>query len=412
MPVFQYKAINKKGKLVISYVSAEDIGLAAKKLQKSYQHIITIDQKDEKVDIWSYVKRFAEIFKKGVDDQTMAIFYRQLATMLKCGLPVFRSLKIIGDQNDNKKMKELMECVAYDIQRGLSLAFSLSQHPKFFEESSVALITVGQNTGMLVEVLDRLATHTEKELAVKRHIKQALAYPITVFVVLIVAVVLMLIYFVPSFMKIYEDMKMNLPLPTKILLFFTNIWKNPVFDISLIITIVASIYFGMRFLETPFGKLYFDKLKLKIPFFGKLSNAVILSRFCRSLSIMNLTGLPLLKSLELSIGVVENEVYKNILRQTYDSVKEGAFLSDSFKANEFIPKIMSDMVLIGEQTGELSRLLNKVAAMFDNDVMYALDTVLAIIEPVMIASLSLVVGFVMIAIFLPLYGIIQNMGTK
>ncbi|MFH0801176.1 MAG: type II secretion system F family protein [bacterium] len=405
MAVYVYKAIDRQGNIVFSEVTAENVAFAVRKIQRGDRRIISITEK--KTPIWEWLQDRLSSGK--IDDQSLAVFTRQLATMIKVGIPFSRALKTLYADNPNKRLQDVVKHIDFDIQQGLTVANAFAKHDKVFSEVYISMLRVGQSTGMLPDVLARLATYVEKDVETQHHVKAALTYPVFIFIMAIGAVVAMMIFFVPQFLGIYTQMGMALPLPTKILIGITKMWTNPLLLMGMLSSIGFVLFLITSYIKTPAGKYQFDELMLMIPVVGQLNICVIVARFCRSLETMYITGLPMVQSLEIAEGIVGNEVFKEVVKSARDAVKEGSYLSSYFKGQKYIPRIVGDMIYIGEHTGELNILLNKLANMYEVEVQYAMESVLAMFEPLLIAFLSVAIGFIVISIFLPLYGIIGSL---
>jgi type IV pilus assembly protein PilC len=405
MAVYVYKAVDRQGNIVFSEVSAENVAFAVRKIQRSDRRIISITEK--KTPIWEWLED--KLTSSKIDDQSLAVFTRQLSTMLKVGIPFSRALKTLYADNPNKRLRDIVKHIDFDIQQGLTVANAFAKHEKIFSDVYISMLRVGQSTGMLPDTLSRVATYLEKDVETKHHVKAALTYPVFIFVMAIAAVMVMMIFFVPQFLSVYTQMNMALPLPTRILIAITKLWTNPLLLMGMLSSIAFLVFLITSYIKTPAGKYQFDELKLMIPIIGQLNTSVIVARFCRSLETMYVTGLPMVQSLEIAEGIVGNEVFKEVVKSARDAVKEGSYLSNFFKGQKYIPRVMADMLYIGEHTGELNVLLNKLAHMYEVEVMYAMESVLAMFEPILIAFMSIAIGFIVISIFLPLYGIIGSL---
>jgi len=405
MPVFVYKAIDRDGRVVRNEIEASDSVRVVEEIHKLRLAPISVWEKKE--SLADKILKLLPIGRVGLP--SIVIFSRQWEAMIRAGVPFNRILHALYDKMENPYLARILEEIDRDISGGMTLAAAFGRHPQVFSDVYCAMLRIGQSTGTLADVLDQLNTSMEKEVRTTRAMKAALTYPAVVFGVAVLAVVALIAVFVPSFTGIYEQMHIELPWPTRVLIALVHIGQNP----WVVLLVLAGLIFGgmnlMMYLRTPLGRYHFDMLKFKIPFLGKLLQTLTLSRFFRYLGIMYHTGISFVNALEMSKGVVGNEVYREILEQAEEAVVRGETLSQHFAKFDFVPPTVIDMLFIGEQTGEFTKLMNKLADMYEVEVQSALDNLLSLMEPIMIASLSIVVGFVVIASFLPLYGIIGSL---
>lgn len=405
MAVFHYEAIERAGKLTRGEVTAGSSADAVQKLQKRHLSIINIQEKKEGPFDW--LKKF----QHKVDDQTLAIFSRQFATLLRVGIPIARSIEAIARHITNKRLSDVLSNILVDLGQGFSVSKAFARYPDVFDEVYLAMVRIGDGAGILPEMLDKIASYQEKDYAIRRQIKAAMHYPIFIFSVSIIAVILMVAYFVPNFTAIYRDMKVALPIPTRILIGVVNIFSNP-FAIIIILGAITGIGFLFyNYIKTPLGRYHVDMLRMRIPVLGQAVVKAEIARFCRSLATLIAAGINILDALKILEGIFGNEVVKDMLYKVQLGLKAGDRLSDKLKEYSYMPRIVSDMISVGEKTGAMEELLNKLADVYDMEAKYSLESVISLVEPAVITFLAFVVGFIMLSIFLPLYGVILNLGS-
>lgn len=405
MPIFSYKAVDREGRVVRGEIEATDSVHVVEEIHKLHLAPIGVQQKQEA--FWDKVRTYLPFGI--VDLGSLTMFSRQWEAMIRAGVPFNQILHSLSDKMENRALAKVLQSIDRDIQGGMTLAAAFGRHPRVFSEIYCAMLRIGQSTGTLADVLDQLNSSMEKEVRTNRAIKAALTYPAVVFAVAILAVLSLMVVFVPSFMQIYSSMHITLPLPTRILIGIVNLGGNPFFILIAFAVLVFGVGNLLLYLRTPLGRYHFDLFKLKIPFLGRLMQTLTLARFFRYLGIMYHTGISFVNSLQMSKGIVQNQVYREMLEEAEEAVVRGETLSRHFAQYDIVPPTVVDMLYIGEQTGEFTKLMNKLADMYELEVQSALDNLLSLLEPIMIASLSVIVGFVVIASFLPLYGIIGSL---
>jgi type IV pilus assembly protein PilC len=344
-------------------------------------------------------------FKKKVGLKELAIFSRQFATMVNSGLPILKSLTILEQQTDSRTLGKTVAEVRLDIERGASLSSAMTKFPKVFNNLYVAMIRSGEAAGVLEAVLERLASNLEREVSLRNRIKSAMTYPVVVlgFVGMIMAA--MLLFVVPQFKSIYASLGGKLPTPTLILLKVSDILKH---DLIILVGIGAIGVFALRrYTKTPAGREMWDRLKLRLPVFGPLFSKTALARFSRTLGVLNRSGVPILQSLDVVSETVNNAIMSKAIRDVQDAVKKGESLAKPLGRHKVFPPMVVQMLAVGEETGSLDTMLEKVAQFYDEEVTAAVDALTATIEPVMIFIVGGCVGLAVIALYLPMFNIIK-----
>ncbi|HLJ84025.1 MAG TPA: type II secretion system F family protein [Candidatus Eremiobacteraceae bacterium] len=406
MPSFAYQAKDASGKTVNGVIEAENERVLRTKLREMNYYVTGITQKGGGVlnsDLGAIFGRF-----KGVGEQSLVVFSRQFATMINAGLAMVRCLDVLSVQTEDAQLKPILIAIRRDVEGGATLANALGKYPRTFSPLFVNMVRAGELGGILDDVLNRLAGFLEKDFNLKKKVKSAMTYPIVILVMAVLIVLFLVTFILPTFVAMFESMQMKLPLPTQILITFTKGVRNPVVDvIALTVLIVGFILFN-RYVATPVGRRQFDAFKLKLPVFGMLIRKVAISRFCRTLGTLLQSGVPIMQALEIVGKASGNEVVAETVSKVRDSVREGESIAVPLQLSGLFPPLVTQMVSVGEETGNLDGMLAKIADFYDTEVDYMLAALTQLLEPLMILGMGFVVGFIVISIFLPLYQIIGN----
>jgi type IV pilus assembly protein PilC len=339
-----------------------------------------------------------------VKDKEMAIFTRQFSTMVDAGLPLVQCLTILSEQSESKTLRAVTSKVAANVEAGSTLADALRRHPRTFDELFVNLVEVGEAGGILDTVLQRLSVYIEKAAALKRKVKSAMIYPATIVGVAFIVVIFMLTFVIPTFAKMFSSMGADLPLPTVIVIrlsdFAQRFWW-------LILSGAAGVVLGVRaYYKTEGGKSVIDALLLKVPVFGTLIRKVSVARFTRTLGTLVSSGVPILEGLRITARTAGNRVVERAVLDTRASVTAGKTLAEPLKASTVFPPMVVQMISVGEQTGALDAMLNKIADFYDDEVDTAVSALTALLEPLMIVFLGVVIGGLVIAMYLPIFRLV------
>jgi type IV pilus assembly protein PilC len=357
----------------------------------------------------SVTKKGAGGFGKVIKPQGLAIFTRQLATLLEAGLPLLRSLEVMIRQERNLRFRSVLEQVADQVKSGNSFSDGLSQFPKVFDRLYVNMIRAGEAGGVLAVVLSRLATFMEKAQRTKGKVQSAMIYPIVVVGVAVSIVALLMVVVVPKFQSIFDDMLegASLPGPTQFVINVSNgIRENIVVSVGLLVVLFFAFKF---FLRTALGRSVFDWVSINTPKVGDLVRKVNIARITRTFGTLLSSGVPILEAITITKDISNNGNYANALSRIHDSVRDGQTLAAPMEREKVFPNMVTSMIDVGEETGALAEMLNRVADNYDEDVDNAVGGITSIIEPVMIVFLAVVVGFIVIALFLPIIEIIKQL---
>ena len=353
------------------------------------------------------VKKATEIkitlpFMKGrVKKKTLAIFTRQLATMIDAGLPLVQSLDILAQQEEDEIFREIVQNVKDEVEAGATLAAALQKHPRVFDNMYVNLVVAAEEAGTLDVILNRLATHIEKMEELKKKIKSALVYPTMIVTVAIGVTIILMVFVVPVFEKLFAGMGATLPLPTRVVIGVSNIFKS---YLPIVIGIVIILIIALRqYQKTEKGKLRIDAFLLKIPIFGELFRKVAVARFARTLGTLVTSGVPILESLNIVAGAAGNKVVEEAIMKSRISISEGQTISEPLAESDVFPMMVTQMIAVGETTGALELMLNKVADFYEAEVDVAVATLSSMLEPVMMIFLGVIVGGLVISMYLPIF---------
>jgi type IV pilus assembly protein PilC len=335
----------------------------------------------------------------------LAVFSRQFATMINSGLSLLRALTILGEQTSNRRLGEVIVQVRAEVEKGSSLSAALAKHPKVFNRLYVSMVRAGEIGGFLDQVLVQVAETFEKEVTLRGKIRSAMTYPVVVFAMVLLIVSAMLVFIVPTFAGLYESLGGTLPLPTRMLISASNGMRR--FFLLIVLGLVGLAFAYKRWRATPAGRYRLDQFKLKVKVFGPLFHKSAISRFSRTLATLIRTGVPILQALEIVAETVNNGVISRAVRDVQDSVREGESLATPLSKHPVFPAMVVQMMAVGEETGALDIMLSKVADFYDQEVEAAVASLTSMIEPILIAVMGAAVGGMVIALYLPLFSIIN-----
>ena len=399
---FAYKVRDQSGKLVEGQLEAEDANLVVGKLRQMGYTPIAVEAKHDN-------KLKADIKIPGLSGRVkmkdVAVFSRQFATMINSGLSLIRSLAILADQTENEELARVIGEVRLDVEKGVSLSAAIAKHPKVFSRLYIAMVRSGEIGGVLDAVLMRLADTIEKQVELRRKIRSAMTYPIVALSICILIATAMLLFIVPQFKAIYADLGGQLPLPTRILISASDMLKKwfPVF----IVLGGVGVYLFRRWIKTENGRMIWDRFKLRMPVFGLLTRKTALARFSRTLAALTRSGVGILEALDIVSETAGNEVVSVALRETQSAVKRGDTLARPLEQHEVFPPMVTQMISVGEETGALDEMLDKIADFYDSEVTATVDALTSLIEPLLICIMGVIVGGMIISLYMPMFNIIK-----
>ena len=398
---FAYRVRTKDGRLMTGTLVAD--GEAAVAINLRRQGLVPIDiTKDSKVSM----KMEFNLRPPKVKLKDLAIFSRQFATMISGGLTLLRALTILFEQTENKLLAKTIGDVRDDVERGASLSGSMSKYPKVFDRLFVSLIRAGETGGQLETVLERVADSYEADYKLRQKVKSAMTYPVVVAVIAVMLLVVMLIFIVPTFAAMFEDLGGELPLPTKILVVMSENARIlvPLMVVSLI---GARIFYKKSRMKSEKARFVTDRFKLRIPVFGDLFRKIALSRFSRTLALLLKAGVPVLQAMEITGEATGNEVVNRAALDVKDSVRQGESMASPLEKHTIFPPMVVQMIAVGEDTGSIDAMLDKIADFYDQEVESTTESLTSLIEPIMIAVLGGIVGGMVIALYMPMFKIFE-----
>ncbi len=397
MPVYNYTARTTTGELQSGSIDLPSENDVIAHLRKNRMIVVKVQQAPKQLKL---------SFGAGISTRDVVIFTRQFATMINSGLPLVQALDILAEQTDNKALKDVTRAVVYDVESGQTLADALRKHPKAFSDLYVNMVAAGEAGGILDTILLRLATFMEKNDALVRRVKGAMIYPAVIFSVMAIAVVIMLLFVIPVFQNMFSSLGGQLPLPTRIVIALSDFLKHYwwAMGLALVLIVVGT----RRYYKTPSGRLNLDKLLLAMPVLGDVLRKSAVSRFTRTLGTLIASGVSILDGLEITAKTAGNRVIHDAVMESRNSIAGGETIAAPLQKSKVFPPMVISMIAVGEQTGGLDEMLSKIADFYDEEVDAAVANLLAAMEPIMIVLLGGVVGGMIIAMYLPIFNMINT----
>jgi type IV pilus assembly protein PilC len=399
--LFKYTALDQKGSKSQGSIDAISMEVAISSLQKRGLIISSINPEGK----GSFFERDF-VFFSGVSAKDVVVLSRQMSTLFQAQVSALRVFRLIATEVENKSLARILTEVADDLQGGSPISRALSKHPKVFSEFYVNMVRSGEESGKLDEIFSYLADHLDRTYEVNSKARNALIYPAFVVFTFVTVMILMLTLVIPKISAILIESGQEIPFYTKIVIGLSSFFVN--YGFFFVIALVVGGFFLGRFLKTSSGKRSLDELKIRIPFVKVLYQKLYLSRISDNMNTMLISGIPMVRALELTSGVVGNQIYRDILDDAMESVKAGKAVSDAMSGRKEIPSIMIQMIKVGEETGELGSILKTLSTFYRREVINAVDTLVDLIEPVMIVMLGLGVGFLLSSVLIPIYNISSN----
>jgi len=405
MAGFAYSAISIDGLETIGEVHAPDLESAREQLRIRGLLAHTLRELPA-----SGEEGLRTAFKK-IKPRSMQIFSRQFATMIEAGLNIVAALVILEEQTDDVYLAEIISELRADVEGGLLLSQAMARHPKVFTELYVSMVQAGEASGMLDNVLDRVADQIEKETKLKRRVKGAMIYPTVVFTFATLVLVAMLMFIVPIFAKIFTELHGQLPLLTRVVVGASDLLRQRWY---IIFPLVGFLVWGtLRYKKTESGRQKWDRIKLRIPLkIGEVVLKIVMARLLRTLATLVAAGVDIIKALEISGSTAGNWVVEKALTEARIKVQEGVPIAEPLTNDPLFPPMVSQMVKIGEETGELEKMLSKIADFYEDEVDAAIQSLTSIIEPIMMIGVGMMVGVIIIAMYLPMFKMMQLIGNS
>ena len=398
MATFTYRALNGQGEILEDQTEGTDTMAVASELRQKGLFVINVKEKS------TAQKDILAPFK-GVRLGDLVVFSRQLATMINAGLPIVRAFYILSEQTENQKLKDVVNQVRKDVEAGLSLSDALGQHPKVFSRLYVEMVRAGEIGGMLDKVLLRIADQLEGDQELRRKVRSAMAYPLVVLVFAILTASFLLIFIVPIFARMYTDLGGTLPLLTRVVMAISDILTSP-FGVLVYAAMGAAAFAFFRWKKTEQGRKVWGRVSLRIPFkIGNAVHKVALARFARTLGTLSAAGVPILQAIEITATSSGNWVIENALLKSRDAVREGLPIYRPLEEEPAFPPMVTRMIAVGEETGDVDGMLGKIAEFYESEVDAIVKALTSIIEPIMIVVVGAIVGVIVIAMYLPMFRI-------
>jgi type IV pilus assembly protein PilC len=394
MATFTYTARAFNGDLRTATIDASSRDDVISQLRKQRLSVVKIDQDATK-----------KIGKGSIKTRDVVIFTRQFSTMINSGLPLVQALTILAEQTDNKALAEVTKKVVFDVESGNTVADALSKHPRAFTNLYVNMVAAGEAGGILDTILMRLATFLEKNDALVRKVKGAMIYPTVIMAVAGIAVVVLLIFVIPVFASMFASGGMALPLPTRIVIGASGFLKAYWWVIGAVI--IGAGYTGKKYYATSSGKLVIDRFMLRVPVLGDVLRKSAVSRFTRTLGTLISSGVSILEGLEITAKTAGNRVIQDAIMQSRSSIAGGDTIAQPLQKSKVFPPMVISMIAVGEQTGGLDEMLSKIADFYDEEVDAAVSNLLSLLEPIMIVFLGVVVGGMVVAMYLPIFDMVN-----
>lgn len=403
---YAYRARDKGGHIVSGSIDGDSSMAVVTKLRQMGYTVLNVSEGGGSGGLSMELK----LFKKKVKLKDVAIFSRQFATMINAGLSLTKSLNILAEQTENPTLAGLISQIQKDVEAGQTLSEAIGKHDDVFSPLFINMVKAGETGGVLDEVLMRVAEHHEGEVALKAKVKSAMMYPIVMFAMSMLILFAMLTFVVPVFVNMFASLGGDLPLPTQVLVVTSAFIRSRWY---VLIAAVIGIRFGIRaYKKTPQGKLFFDKLSLRLPVFGTLASKLAIGRFTRTFGTLVSSGVPILQALEIVADTAGNEIVSRAVKATRTSIKEGETIAKPLAQSPIFPPMVVQMISVGEETGALDVMLSKIADFYEEEVATMVEGLTALIEPLMIAVMGLVIGGVIVSLYLPMFKLITLIGDN
>jgi len=400
MPSYEWKGRDRNGATQTGVLIGDSKDAVIAALRRQQIVVTTVKEKGKEIALPK--------FGGGIKAKAIAVFTRQFSVMIDAGLPLVQCLDILGQQQDNKAFQKVLLQIRQDVEGGSSLAEAMRKHPQAFDDLYVNMVAAGEAGGILDTILQRLATYIEKNVKLKSQVKSALVYPASVITIAVVVVYVILWKVIPVFATLFEGLGGQLPFLTRVIVnisrFIGNFWW-------LIFIVVFAAAFGLRqYYRTEAGRYQIDKIMLKSPVFGLLLRKIAVARFCRTLGTLLSSGVAILESLDITARTAGNAVIEEAILRVRKEVEEGKTIAEPLTRSEQFPPMVCQMISVGEQTGAMDTMLSKIADFYEDEVDAAVEGMMSLIEPVIIAFLGVIIGTIVVAMYLPMFSLISQIG--
>jgi len=400
MATFVYKVRDRSGKIFSGNMEGQNRSSVVSRLREMDYYITSVSEKKKNIIFSTQLKIF-----QGIKLRDLTIFYRQFATMVNAGLTLVNSLDILTEQVENKVLVDDIKIVKSDVEAGSTLADAMAKFPQVFTELYISMVRAGEVGGVLDEILNKIADLMEKEFALRQKVKSAMAYPSFVAGAAVIMSIFMLTFILPQFVGVFKQFGGELPALTQFFVTLTYLFNKYWYLFFIVFAGLIAAFLAYK--KTPQGKLNFDKFKLNAPIIGELNRKTAVSRFTRILGTLIKSGVPILEALQVSSNAIGNLVISSAVLGARTKIKEGQSISGPLAASGTFPPMVTQMIMVGEESGELEEMLINVAKFYDEEVDRAVERLTAIVEPLMMAFIALTVGVMIIAMYLPIFNMVN-----
>ena len=407
MGTFAYVGRNRSGAVKKGELSAKTRDEAVDQLRRQNVVVTSLEEKSGKAGGFD----ISSLLGSGLTDKDLVVFTRQFGTMINAGLPLVQCLEILSTQSENKLLRETVGEVKTQVEAGSTFSDALRKFPKVFDDLYVNMVHAGEVGGLLDTILTRLAKHIEKAMKLKGQIKSAMVYPSAIIGVAVTVISVLMVWVIPIFAKMFNELsggKVGLPGPTQLVIDVSNIFQS--YWYVMIGAVVATVFAIKKYRATPQGRMNIDKLLLKIPVVGDLIRKASVAKFTRTLGTLISSGVPLLEGLLICAKTSGNKVIEEVLINARVSISGGKTIAEPLAKSEVFPKMVTHMIAVGESTGALDAMLGKIADFYEDEVDQAVASLTSLLEPVMMVVLGVVIGFIVIAMYLPIFQMANAIG--
>jgi type IV pilus assembly protein PilC len=400
VPSYAWKGRNRAGSVQEGALVADSKEIALAQLRRQNIVVTGIRERGKEISL-------SKVGRK-VPPKILAVFTRQFSVMIDAGLPLVQCLEILALQQEHKNFQKILLQVRQDVEAGSTLADAMRRHPKAFDNLYVNMIAAGEAGGILDTILQRLSVYIEKAVKLRSQVRSAMIYPVAVIFIAAIVVAVILLKVIPTFAALFTSLGAELPLPTRVVIYASNFLAR--YFIFVVIAIAAMAYAVRRYYRTYRGRRVIDGLLLKAPILGTILRKISVARFCRTLATLTSSGVPILESLDITARTAGNAIVEDAILETRKSVEGGKTIVEPLKDSNVFPNMVVQMIGVGEQTGALDAMLNKIADFYEDEVDVAVQGLVKLMEPVMIFILGVIIGGIVIAMYLPMFTLINKIG--
>ena len=400
MPNYVWKGRNRAGLIQEGVLAADTKDLALSNLRRQNIVVTGIRERGKEISVSKFGRK--------VPPKTLAVFTRQFSVMIDAGLPLVQCLEILANQQEHKSFQRILLQVRQDVEAGSTLADAMRRHPKAFNNLYVNMIAAGEAGGILDTILQRLSVYIEKSVKLTSQVRSALIYPIAVIVIAAIVVAVILLKVIPTFAALFTSLGAELPFPTRVVIAASNFLAR--YFIFFVIAIAGLIYGFRRYYATYNGRRVIDGLVLKLPVLGVIMKKIAVARFCRTLATLTSSGVPILEALDITARTSGNAIVEDAIQTTRKAVEGGKTIVEPLRETGIFPNMVVQMIGVGEQTGALDAMLNKIGDFYEDEVDAAVAGLVKLLEPLMIFVLGVIIGGIVIAMYLPMFTLINKIG--